>query len=120
MTSVEGSRNDAIRQALVNGVLAFLADQDWFALQQTREALAHEIEVGDPTLHPATVIMQIGRPIRAQALIDCAGRDRRLIVDAIGLAVAELLPDQYRGVYGERDQFAQAASVLLNATRSAQ
>ena len=48
MTSVEGSRNDAIRQALVNGVLTFLADQDRFALQQIRDALAHEIDVAGP------------------------------------------------------------------------
>jgi len=62
--------------------------------------------------------MHIGSPIRAQALSECA--NETVIVDAIGVALAELLPDPDRGVYGPCDQFREAASALLNATRSAQ
>jgi len=117
----EGTRSrTGAMQPMLPGVARYLAVPRTWILPVALTGPEELFPVGDPTLHPATVIMQIGRPIRAQALIDCAGRDRRLIVDAIGLAVAELLPDQYRGVYGERDQFAEAASVLLNATRRAQ
>jgi 1-acyl-sn-glycerol-3-phosphate acyltransferase len=63
-------------------------------------------------LRPARVVMQLGRPIRADALLARAGGDRRLVMDAIGLAVAELLPPPYRGVYGSADHFPDASDVL--------
>jgi 1-acyl-sn-glycerol-3-phosphate acyltransferase len=112
------SRTEAM-QPMLPGVARYLTVPGTWILPLALTGPEELFPVGDPTLHPATIVMQIGRPIRAQALSECAGRDRRLIVDAIGLAVAELLPDQYRGVYGQRDQFGEAASALLNATRSA-
>jgi hypothetical protein len=45
--------------------------------------------------------MDIGRPVPASVLEERAHGDRRLIVDCIGFAVAELLPHEYRGVYAE-------------------
>jgi 1-acyl-sn-glycerol-3-phosphate acyltransferase len=113
------SRTEAM-QLMLPGVARYLAVPGTWILPVALTGSEELFPVGDPTLHPATVVMQIARPIRAQALRDCAGRDRPLIVDAIGLAEAELLPDQYRGVYGERDHFSEAASVLLNATRGSQ
>lgn len=68
--------------------------------------------VGDATLRPARVVMRLGSPIRADALLTRAGRDRRRIMDAIGLAVAELLPPAYRGVYVNDEQFPEAKDVL--------
>ena len=35
---------------------------------------------------------RVGRPIRATALRERADGDRRIMMDAIGLAIAELLP----------------------------
>jgi 1-acyl-sn-glycerol-3-phosphate acyltransferase len=63
-------------------------------------------------LRPACVMMQLGSPIRADALLASAGGDRRLVMDAIGLAVAELLAPPYRGVYGYADHFPDASAVL--------
>src|SRR5262249_21207328 len=79
----------------------------------------HLFPVGDPTVHPARVVMHIGRPIRSQALRERAGGDRRLMVDAIGLAVADLLPPEYRGICADRDRYAKAADVLLDARQGA-
>jgi 1-acyl-sn-glycerol-3-phosphate acyltransferase len=63
-------------------------------------------------LQPARVVLQLGRPFRASALTACAVGDRRLVMDAIGLAIAEALPPAYRGVYGDETRFADASRVL--------
>jgi 1-acyl-sn-glycerol-3-phosphate acyltransferase len=65
-----------------------------------------------PVLRPARVVLQLGRPIRASALVERAGGDRRLIMDAIGLAVGELVPPKYRGVYRDESNHAAARTVL--------
>ncbi len=75
--------------------------------------------VDDPTLRPARVVMHVGRPIASEALLTHAGHDRRLAMDAIGLAIAELLPLAYRGVYGGTDRFIDAAQVLYDSRRTA-
>ena len=64
------------------------------------------------TLRPARVVLQLGRPILASALVARASGDRRLIMDAIGLAVAEALPPEYRGVYRNAGDFLEAKTVL--------
>ena len=67
------------------------------------------------TVQRARVTMSLGRPIRAEALRTRAAGDRRLIVDAVGLAVAELLPPAYRGVYGNAGGFGEAGDVLRDS-----
>jgi hypothetical protein len=37
-------------------------------------------------------------------------------MDAIGLAVAEALPPEYQGVYGNPDSFADAKNVLRDSS----
>jgi 1-acyl-sn-glycerol-3-phosphate acyltransferase len=71
------------------------------------------------TLRPARVVLQLGRPLRAGALVARAGGDRRLVMDAIGLAVAEALPPEYRGVYRNADSFPDAKSVLRDSRDTA-
>ncbi len=51
-------------------------------------------------LHAVPVTMSIGRPMMASDLHERFRRDRRLIMDCIGHAVAGLLPGEYRGAYG--------------------
>jgi 1-acyl-sn-glycerol-3-phosphate acyltransferase len=64
------------------------------------------------TVHPTRITMHVGEPIAAASLVAHARGNRRLIVDAIGLAIAALLPPAYRGVYGGTDQFSDANLVL--------
>jgi 1-acyl-sn-glycerol-3-phosphate acyltransferase len=72
--------------------------------------------IGDEALHPVRIVARIGQPIRAGVLRDSAGGDRRLMMDSIALAIAELLPPSYRGVYGAPDaNFEQARRVLRHA-----
>ena len=55
--------------------------------------------IGVDTLHSVRIVARVGRPIEARALHERAGGDRRLMMDAVGLAIAELLPPEYRGAY---------------------
>jgi 1-acyl-sn-glycerol-3-phosphate acyltransferase len=57
--------------------------------------------IGDDTLHPVKAVTRVGRPIPASALRERTGRDRRLVMDVVGLAIAELLPPEYRGAYAD-------------------
>ncbi|MGE3956843.1 MAG: lysophospholipid acyltransferase family protein [Vicinamibacterales bacterium] len=62
-------------------------------------------------LSQARVSLHIGAPMPASALLSLAGGDRKLVVDMIGLAIADVLPPAYRGVYGDAARF-DAASRL--------
>jgi 1-acyl-sn-glycerol-3-phosphate acyltransferase len=68
--------------------------------------------ITDSTLRVARVVIQLGRPIPAAVLMAQADGDRRLVMDAIGLAIAGLVPPEYRGVYGMAVDFVDAARVL--------
>ena len=57
--------------------------------------------VGGETLHSVQTVARIGSPIKATALRERAGHDRRTMMDTIGLAIAELLPPEFRGAYGD-------------------
>ena len=58
--------------------------------------------IGVNSVRPARVVMRIGRPLSADALRASARGNRRVIMDTIGHAIAELLPLAYRGVYGHQ------------------
>jgi hypothetical protein len=51
----------------------------------------------------------------AETLLTHAGGERRMAMNAIGLAIAELVPVEYRGVYGSAGDFSDAARVLQAA-----
>jgi 1-acyl-sn-glycerol-3-phosphate acyltransferase len=51
-------------------------------------------------LHSVPITMNIGRPIQASDLRVRFRKDRRMMMDCVGRAVADLLPPEYRGVYG--------------------
>jgi 1-acyl-sn-glycerol-3-phosphate acyltransferase len=68
--------------------------------------------VDSATAHPTRVVVRCGAPLRAASLVAAARGNRRLVMDAIGLAIAELLPLSYRGVYAGRSVHPQAAGVL--------
>ena len=67
--------------------------------------------VGVNSVKRSRVMLQLGEPLAADTLRAHARGNRRLIMDAIGLAIAELLPPAYRGVYGS-DEHADARKAL--------
>jgi hypothetical protein len=56
--------------------------------------------VGGETLHSVETIARFGRPVEARVLRERAGDDRRLIMDTIGVAIAAVLPMDFKGAYG--------------------
>jgi 1-acyl-sn-glycerol-3-phosphate acyltransferase len=56
--------------------------------------------IDDPRLHTVQVNVRLGTPLDADVLRGEAGGDRRQVMDVAGAAIAALLPDSYRGVYG--------------------
>jgi 1-acyl-sn-glycerol-3-phosphate acyltransferase len=62
-------------------------------------------------LTAATVTMTVGRPRRTEVLTQSAGGNRRILTDALGLAIADLLPAEYRGVYSDTSSFPEAATI---------
>jgi hypothetical protein len=75
--------------------------------------------IGDATLQPARIVMHLGQPIAADRLLATSGGQRRIIMDAIGLAVAELLPREQRGVYTDPTSFPDAGRALGESRREA-
>jgi 1-acyl-sn-glycerol-3-phosphate acyltransferase len=57
--------------------------------------------VGQEKLSPVRIEVRVGRAISADALRKRAGGSRRIMMDAIGLLIAALLPAAYRGVYAD-------------------
>lgn len=73
--------------------------------------------IDDARIRPARVEMRVGPPISADRLLACAGGDRRVVMDGIGLAIAELVPPPYRGVYEHDADFGDARRALDAARR---
>jgi 1-acyl-sn-glycerol-3-phosphate acyltransferase len=60
----------------------------------------------------ARVVATLGAPFEATALVARTAGDRRIAMNAIGLAIADTLPEAYRGVYGDASRFPAARAVL--------
>jgi len=74
--------------------------------------------IGAEGIHPCRGEVHVGQPIDVRVLRTTAGGDRRLMVDAIGLAIAELLPAEYRGAYTDAPDLGEAQRVLSAARNS--
>ncbi len=47
--------------------------------------------------------VRVGAPIEADTLRERCGRNRALMMDVVGLRIAQELPPDYRGIYGTAD-----------------
>ena len=111
------SRTGALQQMLV-GAARYLEGPDTWILPVAIAGSDALFPIGSGALHPVRIVVRIGAPFASQTLSAHAGGDRRLIMDAIGLAVAELLPTKYQGVYGQDRGALAAARRALAETRS--
>jgi hypothetical protein len=71
--------------------------------------------VGVDALHSVPICVRFGRPFPAQLLHERANGDRRVMMDAIGLAIASMLPPEYRGAYGDDASDLDDAKCLLRS-----
>lgn len=110
---VEGTRS---RTATMQRALAAVARyiQDPAALLVPIGIAGSEklFPVGDERVHAASVRVRIGPPGGAAELFSKSNGKRQLMMDAVGVAIAGLLPPEYRGVYGDPPTtFPDAATV---------
>jgi len=110
----EGARSrTGAMQPMLAGVARYLETADAWLLPIGLTGTEALSPVGAEGIRPARVVMTVGRPIQAAALRANAAHERRLVMDAVGVAVAELLPPPYRGAYGESDRLGEARRVLV-------
>jgi len=116
----EGTRSrTGAMQRLLPGVARYLDVPKASVLPMGIVGTDELFPVGDAEVHPARVLIRVGAPIEAARLEASAGNDRRLIVDAIGLAIAALLPAGREGAYADQTEFEDAHRVLVDARRPA-
>jgi 1-acyl-sn-glycerol-3-phosphate acyltransferase len=92
------SRTNGMQQMLP-GVARYLEGPGAWVLPVGIVGTEALFPIGDETLHPVRIVTRVGRPIDARVLRERAGNNRRLMMDGIGLAMARLLPPEYRGAY---------------------
>lgn len=108
------SRTGAL-QPMLAGVARYLERPDTRVLPVGLAGTEALFPVDEATIHPARVTLTLGPPIRARALNAESRGERRLLMDAVGLAIAELLPESYRGVY--QPAHPNDASAILRRAR---
>jgi 1-acyl-sn-glycerol-3-phosphate acyltransferase len=70
--------------------------------------------IGDDTLYPVRIVVALGKPIDAGLLRERCGGDGRVMLDAVGLAVAHLLPPEYRGAYDDSAELGEAGAAFAD------
>jgi len=104
------SRTSAL-QPMLAGVARYFERPDTWVLPVGLTGTEALFPVDDATIHPARITLTVGEPVRAESLTTESRGERRLLVDTLGLAIAELLPESYRGVY-QHAAFTEASGVL--------
>jgi 1-acyl-sn-glycerol-3-phosphate acyltransferase len=95
----EGTRTRSGRmQRLLPGAARYLEVPETWVLPMALTGTERLFPMSEDGLNPVAITLTVGEPIPAAALEDHG--DRQQIMDAIGYAIAELLPAEYRGEYG--------------------
>lgn len=112
----EGTRSrTGAMQSMLAGVARYLDVPGTWVLPAGLTGPEALFPVAPSRLRPARVTLQLAPPLPADALLMRAAGDRRLVMDAIGLAVASALPSEYQGLYRDEGRFPDAARVLRDA-----
>lgn len=101
---VEGTRSrDGAMQRALPGVARYLEYPDALLVPIGLAGTEKLVRIGDERLHPARIRARVGAPLDGRVLLERCRNRRALIMDAVGLAIAEQLPAEYRGVYAVAD-----------------
>ena len=95
------SRSNGMQQ-LLTGVTRYLELPDTWILPVGLVGSEALFPIGDETVHSVRVVGRVGAPIKASELEERSGGDRRVMMDAVGAAIAQLLPPEYRGACRSR------------------
>jgi 1-acyl-sn-glycerol-3-phosphate acyltransferase len=99
---VEGtrSRESAMQQTLA-AIVRYFEHPELLLVPVGIAGTENLIPVGGTRVHPARLIVSVGRPLKAATLLESTSPRRQLAMDVIGLKIAEQLPPSYRGAYGD-------------------
>jgi 1-acyl-sn-glycerol-3-phosphate acyltransferase len=112
------SRDTALQTTLPGTSRYFESGARWI-LPVGIVGTARMFPVGEDTFHPGPIRVSIGRPIDARALVEQSEGSRRAMMDVVGLAIAEELPESYQGAYGPGVADLDHARTLLSTVRGA-
>jgi 1-acyl-sn-glycerol-3-phosphate acyltransferase len=99
---VEGTRSRTARmQRALAAVARYLQDPTTLLVPIGLSGLEQLFPVGKERVHATKITVRIGSPASAADLAREASKKRQLMMDAIGTAIAALLPPEYRGAYGD-------------------
>jgi 1-acyl-sn-glycerol-3-phosphate acyltransferase len=113
---VEGarSRTGSMQRAL-QGVARYFEAPERLIVPVGITGSERLVPIGIERLHLTPVTCHIGRAVEAAELAARAGSSRSLQMDALGVAIARLLPSEYRGVYAEELPERKAARDVADA-----
>jgi 1-acyl-sn-glycerol-3-phosphate acyltransferase len=112
----EGTRSRSTgMQPLLPGVSRYLEGPGTWVLPIAITGTEELFPVGDDGLHSVPIVARLGRPFPAHVLHERANGDRRLMMDSVGLAIARLLPPDYRGAYADDAADLDGARRLLGS-----
>jgi 1-acyl-sn-glycerol-3-phosphate acyltransferase len=98
----EGTRSrSGEMQRLLAGVARYLDGPHSLVLPVGIVGSERLFPMAEDSLNPVRITVSVGRPMEARLLLERGLDDRRLIMDCIGLAIAALVPDEYRGAYSD-------------------
>jgi 1-acyl-sn-glycerol-3-phosphate acyltransferase len=117
---VEGTRSRTARmQQALAAVSRYLDGPELDVVPLGIRGSERLVPVGEERLHRTRVVVRVGRPIRATELNRLAEGKRRLVMDTVGVAIARLLPGEYRGAYADdADGLERARAVADELERS--
>jgi 1-acyl-sn-glycerol-3-phosphate acyltransferase len=101
---VEGTRSRTTRmQRALPAVTRYLDVPDARLVPVGIAGTEHLVPLDEERIHRASVRVRIGRAATATRLAEGADGNRRLMMDAVGVAIARLLPPEYQGAYADSE-----------------
>jgi len=98
----EGTRSRAYGlQSMLAGATRYLDGPGTWVLPVGITGTEALFPVEGEMIHSVRTVARIGRPIQTSVLRARAADHRRLMMDTVGVAIAELLPPEFRGAYGD-------------------
>ena len=96
----EGTRSrTGEMQRLLPGVARYLGSPGTVILPVGIAGSETLFPIDEGSLNPVRIEVRIGPPVDADALRRTSGGNRQIMMDTIGLAIAAVLPPEYRGAY---------------------
>jgi 1-acyl-sn-glycerol-3-phosphate acyltransferase len=114
---VEGTRSrNATMQRALQGVARYFEEPERLIVPIAICGTERFVPIGVEQISTTRVTIRVGRSAEAGALSARSGSSRKLRMDAVGVAIARLLPPEYRGVYGDGAPDQATAIAVADAT----